>query len=192
MSRKSDLGIIWRYCERHLPGAWKFHSKWGVEGYWGTSPIVIVGDEPSDARAFGGWMAQEFYRVIRTASLANAHLMDARMTQSALSNRRHRYVFLAQLEVLQPQVLFVMDMSGYKRPRSWGAWANVQRYLVGLQYKFAIVPVQHYAYMSRCGVARWEDQFRTTLSNVGFHRAPAGRTLMSTGWFQLIRSHALK
>lgn len=191
MSRKGDLGIIWRYCERKIPGAWKFHSKWGVAGYWGTGPIAIVGDEPSDARAFDGWMAQEFYRAIRAAGLANAHLMDARMTQGAISNRRHRCVFLAQLEVLQPQALLVMDVSGSKKPRSWGAWANVHRYLAGLQYGFQIIPLHHYAYMSRCGTTNWIHHFQTALGAVR-STAPVGRTLKSSVWFDLIRDRVLK
>jgi hypothetical protein len=190
MAKKPKLGIIWRYCERRIPGVWKFHCKRAVSGYWGTGPIMVVGIEPSDAIAFEGWPARTFYDLLVKHGLANAHLTDARMTSKPLSEESHRCVFLAQIEVLQPKAVLVMDMTGYRyRRKQWpGAWLDVQRYLAGLNYNFAVEPIYHYAYMSRCGAQAWENVLADALGRAAARTPESARTFHSSGWFSQLRS----
>jgi hypothetical protein len=197
MAKKPKLGVIWRYCDgcsprvnirckKRIPGVWKFHDKRGVRGYWGTGPIMVVGAEPSDAVEFEGWPAQTFYDLLVKHGLANVHLTDARMTNKPLSKRRHRYVFLAQIEVLQPKAVLVMDMTGYRKRRSKrpGAWLDVQQYLAGLNYNFAVEPIYHYAYMTRCGIQAWESDLIRALNRIGNNTPRLGRTFHPSGWYE--------
>jgi hypothetical protein len=97
---------------------WVFPSEGAVQGFMGTDPIFIVGDQPSTDE----WPVEHpnrraFYDTLFKVGLSNAHLTDLykkRGLSNALENglpndfAEHLAVFRNEMKILQPKLIVAL------------------------------------------------------------------------------------
>src|ERR1043166_3172291 len=97
---------------------WLFPAERTIQGFIGTGPIFIVGDQPSTSE----WGVEHpnrrtFYDTLEKTGLANAHLTDLykkRGESSALRNGLpadfpdHEKLFQREVEILQPALMVAL------------------------------------------------------------------------------------
>lgn len=120
---------------------WIFPSEKLVQGFEGTDPIFIVGDQPStDAWPVKHPNRRAFYDTLSKVDLSNAHLTDLykkRGLSNALKNglpndfAEHLAVFRKEMKILQPKLivalgelaqgLLIQNLPEWKKPipRIW-------------------------------------------------------------------------
>jgi hypothetical protein len=120
---------------------WLFPPEDSIQGFMGSGPIFIVGDQPSKSK----WPSEHpsrriFYDTLRKLKLQNAHLTDLYKKRGENSELErglpddfsdHVKIFLREVEILQPtlivalgqlaQRLLIQNVTGWKHsiPRIW-------------------------------------------------------------------------
>jgi uracil-DNA glycosylase len=132
---------------------WFFEDLAGrVDGYWGTEPVMFVGERPSTGR--GGLSRQVvggFYDVLKEYGFARAHLTDLVKEAMKVGKPSREQVernwsyFVEELQIIEPKVIVAL-----------GRWvfdtlAQEMNSLVPLVY------FTHYAYRFRSKSKRDED-----------------------------------
>jgi len=110
-SQRNQLLKLARVIDDH-PDWWRFPEQEPIQGFLGTDPIFIVGDQPS----MSNWGAlhrcrRTFYGTLKALGLANAHLTDLykkRGEPSELKNglprdfHDHLDFFRREIDILKP------------------------------------------------------------------------------------------
>jgi hypothetical protein len=129
---------------------WLFPSQGLVNGFMGTDPIFIVGDQPSTHP----WPPEHpnrkaFYSTLRKAGLANAHLTDLykkRGVSNSLERELphdfqiHLNLFRKEIEILQPKLIVALGQLAQKL-----LIQNLK------EWQPAIPRIWHFSYVVRAG-----------------------------------------
>jgi len=159
MDKKGRLqGLKKRMEERFrldFPGSrlWFFQDACGrVDGYFGTDPVVFVGQRPSTGRgglahgALGG-----FYDLLREYGFAHAHITDVVKEQMEVGlpsdeqvDRNWPY-FLEELQIVEPKIIVALG--------GWVFYTLEQR----LDWLVPLRRFTHYSYRFRSQIRREQD-----------------------------------
>jgi hypothetical protein len=148
-TKKEQLEGLWIDHKAFNTGAWKYPERPGVAGYLGTGPVAIVGFQPSGDLDFISPQAIWFYEQLSQRGLGNAHIMDALSSELGVDPEREKAFFLAQLRVIDPTVILVMDMT---RSSRWnGALPWVRKFLERDSTPRRVERIYHYTNVRRSG-----------------------------------------
>jgi hypothetical protein len=105
------------------PDWWRFPTEKVVEGFLGTDPIFIVGDQPSTSQwGVNNRNRRGFYDLLPMLGAGNAHITDLykrRGLSGALKNgipedfQEHLNFFRREVEILSPTRVLAMGRDAY-------------------------------------------------------------------------------
>jgi hypothetical protein len=145
------------------PNWWRFPTEKIVEGFLGTDPIFIVGDQPSTSQ----WNVNNrnrrgFYDTLIKIGAANAHLTDLykrRGSSGELSKRipddlqEHVEFFRKEVELLNPTRVLALGDLAYQFLA-----------LLTPELKPNLIRVWHFSYAVRYGkLSEYESQLRDAI-----------------------------
>src|SRR5436189_3567068 len=102
---------------------WRFPSQGPIQGFMGTDPIFIVGDQPSRSE----WRSEHpnrrtFYGTLQKLEITNAHLTDIYKKRGECSALKkglprdfdeHVALFCEEIEILQPTIIIALGDLAY-------------------------------------------------------------------------------
>lgn len=129
----NTLQTLFDWCRTNRPSAWFFPGKWGVQGYFGSLPLCVVGNVPAkrskehvrrnlpyanDVDVFTTAADQWLYDLLVRHGMANVHIMDAHI--SAVPDiAQDKVVFLRQIDIVKPEALLIMGGEAYRTVRKY-------------------------------------------------------------------------
>ncbi len=118
--------------KRLFSTVWFWPGRDGVKGFLGTAPIIVAGLNPSKGRTRTGPHQTDkfFYRCLRQAGLAGAHITDIikisatrgdvpLLTYDPRILRLHRKYFRDEVKVIEPAAVVVMGDETWNILRGW-------------------------------------------------------------------------
>ena len=145
------------------PHWWRFPTEKTVEGFLGTDPLFIVGDQPSTSQ----WNVNHrnrrgFYDTLIKIGAANAHLSDLYKRRGGSGELRrqipddlqeHVQFFRKEVELLNPTRVLAL-----------GALAYQFLALLTPELKPNLIQVWHFSYAVRYGkLSEYESQLRDAI-----------------------------
>jgi hypothetical protein len=148
---------------RYIQNSWIFPVQDSIQGFLGTDPIFIVGDQPSKSL----WGPEHpsrkaFYETLQKAGAGNAHLTDLYKKRGECSELRnglprdfgvHIKIFRKEIEILQPTRIVAL---GYLAERLLFTYVPEHRHQTTRMW--------HFSYVVRNGlISEYEKNMRTAL-----------------------------
>jgi hypothetical protein len=103
---------------------WRFPTEKIVEGFLGTAPIFLVGDQPSTSNwSFNNKNRRGFYEILTKIGMANAHLTDLYKKRGQSSEletqipddlKDHVGFFRKELQILNPTRILALGDLAYR------------------------------------------------------------------------------
>lgn len=141
-----------------IPRPWLFPTRKKVQGFMGTSPVMLVAERPSTGN-FGGPSDSLLYAILEKSGAANSHLTDVIKSRGKVGEPYpedmgpHRQVFDREVEIVRPHLIVAFGQKVYDL---------LQFSLAGSGVK--IRQVWHYSYMRWPGRrAAFETQIQEAL-----------------------------
>lgn len=106
--KKRELERLRQEIEAKIPDAWLFPTVELVQGFMGTSSVMIVAERPSTGR-FAGPADLLLYALLQECGAANGHLTDLIKCRAKVGDPYpddisvHREIFDRELEILRPR-----------------------------------------------------------------------------------------
>jgi hypothetical protein len=147
---------------------WLFPKEDEVGGFWGTAPIIIVGDQPSTSSWDESHLHRRiFYDTLKKIGASNAHLTDLykrRGHSSALRDglprdfQSHLKVFRRELEILNPKRVIAIGWIAYNLLRGHLSELNP---ILGRMWHFSYVARSGKSHLYEAHMRRaiWRTQF---------------------------------
>lgn len=147
---------------------WLFPAEKTIQGFLGTDPIIIVGDQPSESQ----WNESHphrriYYDTLKKVGASNAHLTDLykrRGKPNSLEEKipddfgQHLEFFERELEILKPARVIALGQLAYKLLR------------VNFPKLKDLGQMWHFAYVSRSGKSHlYEAHMRRAIWRVQFN-----------------------
>lgn len=122
-NKLKQLQALKRRMERALDSPlWFFRSENGVDGYWGTDPVMFVGERPSLGGYVGGpgragrvrhadQVLGRFFGLLKEYGFARAHVTDIVKEQMRVGVPSDEQVernwpyFLEELKIVEPKII---------------------------------------------------------------------------------------
>jgi uracil-DNA glycosylase family 4 len=167
MDKESKLSRLKRLEQEitSIPDSWLFPSVGKVQGFFGTGPIMFVGERPSTGK-YGGPSDRHLYRLLEELGIENSHLTDVIKVRGKVEDPYpeemgpHKRIFDKEIEIIQPRMIIAFGQKVYDL---------LQFSLAGTGIK--IRQTYHYAY-ARWGAAKAvliEKQLRQIVRNTVAH-----------------------
>lgn len=162
-SKRQKLEELREKIKGRWPKAFLFPEHDGVQGFLGTSPVMLAAERPSTAKEFSGPAKSLLYPFLKEIGAGDGHLTDVIKTPARVGQpypediTDHRRFFDLEIEIVQPSLIVAFGQKAYDL---------LQFSLAGCGIK--IREVWHYSYAGRWPGKReaWKTELRKVLEEV--------------------------